>query len=275
MKFSAQALQGLKSSSSADGLINISNWVQAPTPTTAGLGKPSGVFWARGMGKDEAKGVIRMYEEIIAYDEDWYLTDRKAALAVLRAFQVLGRAPPKDFVETHWPDKVPDLKGMYYYSATQIVQTGPELSRQLEAVEELAGSPYMKILEPFFLAEYHANGKLYQADDATARGLANPPFVSKMAAKTAQDEYDAKTKGKAGVASATTAAATVDATPPAKRTRGSGGTRSDGTRTAVTPASGGKLTARAKRELDTYMASLNTGESPDHKLMAYLASLSD
>ena len=268
MKFTVKALQGLKSSNSADGLIDISSWVQAPTPTTAGLGKPSGVFWARAMGEDEARGVIRMYEEIIDYDEDWYKTDLKAGLAVIRAFQVLKREPPKSLVDTHWGSKVPALKGMYFYSATQIVRTGNEVTRQVEAVEELAGVPYTKVLEPFFLAKYHANGKEYSADDATARGLANPPFVSKVAAKTANDEYDAKTKGTAGVASAATAAATTDSTPPAKRTRGSNGTMT------VTPASSGKVTERAKRELDTYMAGLN-GDSPDHKLMAYLASLSD
>ena len=82
------------------------------------------------------------------------------------------------------------------------MHSGVEVARQVEVVEEAARIPYTKILEPFFLATYHANGKDYSPNDDMVRGLENPPFVSKLATKAAKEKYDAKTAGAAGVASA-------------------------------------------------------------------------
>ena len=53
-----------------------------------------------------------------------------------------------------------------------------------------------------FNIDDHANGKDYSPDDDMVRGLESPPFVSKLATKVAKEEYDAKTAGAAGLASA-------------------------------------------------------------------------
>ena len=48
----------------ADGLSDVDTWIQAPTPTTASPGVPSLVTWKRGLGEDEARGLLEISEAL-------------------------------------------------------------------------------------------------------------------------------------------------------------------------------------------------------------------
>jgi len=264
MKFDVKALKALKSTKEADGLVDMDSWVQAPTPTTARPGEPSAVTWVRGMGNDEATGILAMHKTVTKTDPDYHKLDRNAALAVVRAFQVLKKPVPAGLL-THWSGAVPPLKGQYYYSATQIVRSAPDVSNLVAAVEEATEMPYVTALEPFFLASYVANGKRYAPSDAMARALENPPYVSKAAAMSAK-----QSQGKSN------AVTTATLTPPTK-----GGANSivgmkrgaDGAAKSITPA---KTTDSAREAMSDYVkVCKKDGLETDPAVMSVLAALED
>ena len=243
-----------------DGLVDVDSWHQVPMPTTATPYTPSLVSWMRGMGPKEANGVVDMYRALIKADPKFYNTRMQAALAVVRAFQVLHDAVPAHLLP-HWGGQVPKLKGVHYYSLTQIVKSSPEVLRLVEAVEEEAGVPYVTQMEASFKADFAANNKLYTPSDATLETLTKPLFVSKAAAQAAVPPVAATTPR------------TTRTNTPAKRTRRS---LDGGAGQSVTPGTGGKCTDFAKESVKKYMQACRAkGIQPDAALLASLHDLSD
>ena len=153
----------------------------------------------------------------------------------------------------HFKGTLPQFKGMYYYSATQIVSSIPELQRMLAVVEESTETPYAKLLEPFFLVAFKANGKHYAPADETTALLEEPEFVSHSAAHAAKKAAKAAAKVLAHVTSVppvVSAAGTTMMTPMTKGTKRA----IDGSQKKVTPTSG-KLTESAKKAMSDYVQS--------------------
>ena len=115
---------------SDDGMVSIDTWVKSPTPSTARPYHPSVVTWMRGMGEDEANGVIDMSNALRAHDADFYIGRREPSLAVVRAYQVLHKEPdiPKDILG-NFGGEVPKLKGVHYYALSQIVRSSNDCTR--------------------------------------------------------------------------------------------------------------------------------------------------
>jgi len=167
-----------------DGLHAIETWTQAPTPSLALPYGPSMVTWKRGLGESEAKGMLEMESALREHQPDFYRGRPHASLAVIRAYQVLHRETeiPKDMLD-NFNGGVPDLKGVHYYSLTQIVRSGPDCSRMVDAMEQEAKAPYVTQLAASFTATYTANNKTYAPTRATRTAVRDASFVSAVAAE--------------------------------------------------------------------------------------------
>jgi len=248
MKFQHKALQAAINEPDADGTVNVATYVQAPTPTTAKPGVPSSVVWVRALGKEEAQGIIDMYDEVD--DTSFFTANYGAALIVVRAYQIKKLPPPAELLTAHFKGTVPQLKGMYYYSATQITTSVPDLQRMLEVVEGSTETSYAKLLEPFFLAAFKANGKNYAPSDETVAMLGDPEFVSASAARAAKKAAKAAAKLLAATATGTAPTAGATTTPTTTGTKRA----LDGSQKSVMPTTG-KLTEAAKKAISDYVQS--------------------
>jgi len=251
---------------SADGMVPINTWCQAPTPSTARPFQPSVVTWMRGMGEEEAKGVIAMEKALRAHDPNFYAGRVHASLAVIRAHQVLHQEEdiPADIL-ANFGGQVPDMKGLHYYSLMQIVRSGPDCTRMVKAMETEAKKPYVEQLGTAFTASYTANNKLYNPTRETHEAVRKPVFVSAGAALAHQLK----------AAAAATAEAAAGSTTPtgAKRARLSVDNGSGITARIISPVDAvkAKATPAALQAVKQYIDACTSSGTPiDSELLGAL-----
>jgi len=259
----------------ADGEVTVDTWVQAPTPSKAGPYKPSLVTWKRGMGTEEAQGIIEIATALRVVKPNFYVGRKAASLAVIRAHQVLHTEAniPTD-VSDNFGGTVPDLKGVHYYSVTQIVKSGPDCTRMVEAVEEETQVPYVTQVAPFLTTQYSANNQTYGPSRATREALRNPAFVSATAALQARMSTVGVATGVAAVATPTTndnKRARVDSTDEGT----DGGARALFTTPGGTPGSA-KVTDAANAAVDAYVKACKAANQKiDSKVLDQLYKTED
>ena len=243
---------------SADGMTPIELWRQAPTPSPAKPYQPSMVTWVRGMGEEEAKGVISTSEAIRTFDPDFYDGRSDASLAVIRAYQVLHKEEeiPADLLG-NFGGQAPELKGVHYYSLMQIVRSGPDATRLAEAMEAATGTPYVAQVGASFTVRFKANNKAYVPTREAIEAVNNPKFVSLGAATVAGQAKappGATDAAAAGVADAGTL------TPPRKRANTGQGV----TTNAVSPTDVGKakVTDAAAKAVEQYITACTASGGP-------------
>ena len=276
------------------GTVDMDTWVQAPKPSKAAPYKPSIVPWVRGMGKEEAKGIIQVYHALVAREPDFYRTRKQAALAVVRAYQVLHQKKniPQDILQAHWGGQVPDLKGNYYYSLTQIVRAGPDCKKMAEAMEKQTGVPYVAQLEAAFTSPFEANAANYSPTMETLDAVKFPKFISSDAAvayaatsaPAGAKPAPSTPKGKDHASSQGTPTAQAKGAPAgdggraAKRSRASTSQVSPDPKAAgqLVPAVGRKTTTAARAAVKHYLDKCAANqETPDLEMLELLYAIPD